>query len=212
MKRHSLIHPCRNKIFILSFQYSIMIIFIFTAGEVERPGNGFCFLPDCADDWFVLIWASPITFPSFVAILNHFFLFCSFTEIKETEMLWWIKLRHLYWCLELQRLEKQLCHLFCTLEKNLWLEGALGFLLFPFLLTWFCWLSDISLLTLQQFERKKNHYGVFYLFCFSTIRSQPVFFCYTLLQVWKYFFCGCNFLFFNHSFLTEMWQEGEWFY
>lgn len=117
MKRHSLLHPCRNKIFILSFQYSIMIIFIFTAGEVERPGNGFCFLPDRADDWFVLIWASPITFPSFVAILNHFFLFCSFTEIKETEMLWWIKLRHLYWCLELQRLEKQLCHLFCTRKK-----------------------------------------------------------------------------------------------
>lgn len=151
MKRHSFIYPCRNKTFLPFSQYSIMIIFIFTAGEVERPGNGFCFLSDGADKWFHLIWASPITFPSFVAILNHFLLFCAFTKIREIEMLWRIKLKDT--CTDAYSYIGYL-----ALMKNyLQQEVTLSFLSLPSLLLWLCSPSDISLLTLQQFERKKNH-------------------------------------------------------
>lgn len=49
---------------------------------------------DGVKKWFHLIWVSPITFPSFVAILNHFLLFCAFTKFRAIEMLWRIKLKY----------------------------------------------------------------------------------------------------------------------
>lgn len=167
MKRHSFIYTCRNKTFLPSSQYSIMIVFIFTAGEVERPGNGFCFLSDGADKWFHLIWASPITFPSFVAILNHFLLFCAFTKIRESEMLWRIKLKDN--CADAYSYKGYL-----ALMKN-YLQREVTLFSFPFfppalaLLSF--WYIFINFSTVWEEEKPLQ---------FFSTRSRAVFFSYSL--------------------------------